>query len=174
MGKKRYGSFIEVPTPMQDELEIGEKQDEIEIEDKQDEKENEEKQDQKENNSTLFLDKTGHITFESISENREWFYGKSIKDIANFLKIYGYVFVERDSIYIEKGSKAKILEIKNTTKERNISQIQVSPGSSRHGDVSYVKISTIDIGKIKIINSSEKEYKTDGEEKAKLLFRRDD
>ena len=55
---------------------------------------------------------------------------------------------------------------------RNIAQIQVSPGSARHGDVPYVKISTIDIEKIKVVNSTEKEYKTDGHETATILFRR--
>lgn len=45
-------------------------------------------------------------------------------------------------------------------------------GSKRHGNVPYVKISTSDYGKIKIIAASEKEYKTDGKETANILFRR--
>lgn len=65
-----------------------------------------------------------------------------------------------------------ILEIINTSKERNISQIQVSPESKRHGNVSYVKISTIDIGKIKVVNGTKDKYKTDGKENATILFRR--
>ena len=87
-------------------------------------------------------------------------------------KKYGYIFKERDSKRKTKGSKALILEIKNTSKDRNISQVQVSPGSKRHGDVPYVKISTIDIGKIKIINGTEDKYKIDGKETATILFRR--
>lgn len=59
----------------------------------------------------------------------------------------------------------------NGNKDRNISQIQVSPGSKRHGNVPYVKISTTDYGKIKIINASPSEYKSDGREKAELIFR---
>ena len=39
-------------------------------------------------------------------------------------------------------------------------------------DLPYVKISTSDIGRIKIVNSDSKSYKTDGKEKAKILFRR--
>lgn len=50
--------------------------------------------------------------------------------------------------------------------------MQVSPGSNRHGGVPYVKISTTDIGKIKIVNASAKEYKTDGQEKATIIFGR--
>ena len=41
-----------------------------------------------------------------------------------------------------------------------------------HGGMPYVKISTSDIGKIKIVGSDLKSYKSDGNEKAKILFRR--
>ena len=44
--------------------------------------------------------------------------------------------------------------------------------SKRHGDVPYVKISTTDYGRIKIIGTDPEHYKTDGKEKATLLFRR--
>jgi len=74
---------------------------------------------------------------------------------------------------VYSASKAKIIVTLNGNKDRNISQIQVSPGSKRHGDVPYVKISTTDYGKIKIIDSSPSEYKSDGREKAELIFRRD-
>ena len=75
----------------------------------------------------------------------------------------------------EKGSTAQIIEIINPSKERNIKQVQVSPdGSRRHGKVPYVKISTSDEGKIKIIDGTAENYKTAGDEKAKLIFRRTD
>ena len=113
---------------------------------------------------------SGHVTLNSISERREFFLGKSVSKIKNLLKKYGYVTRITKSKHPE--SKAIIIRVLNTTKERNISQIQISPGSIRHGSVSYVKISTIDIGRIKIIYSKESEYKTDGKENAILLFRR--
>lgn len=47
-----------------------------------------------------------------------------------------------------------------------------SNGSKRHGKVPYVKISTNDIGRIKIIGAKQKQYKLDGHENAKLLYRR--
>ena len=47
----------------------------------------------------------------------------------------------------------------NLTKERNITQIQVSTGSKRHGNVPYVRI--------KIVASDSKSYKTNGKENAK-------
>ena len=37
------------------------------------------------------------------------------------------------------SSKAKVIVIGNTGSDRNITQVQVSPGSKRHGDVPYVK-----------------------------------
>ena len=121
-------------------------------------------------NKKPIFDKTGHVTLESISERREFFLGKSIARIEHELHKYGYTTERRKSN--SPGSKAKITIVINSSKERNIGQIQVSPGSKRHGDVPYVKISTKDIGKIKIIGSDSSKYKTDGKEKATLLFRR--
>ena len=124
----------------------------------------------KNKNKKPIFDKSGHVTLESISARREFFLGKSIARIEYELHKYGYTTERRKSN--SPGSKAKITIVINSSKERNIGQIQVSPGSKRHGDVPYVKISTKDIGKIKIIGSDSSKYKTDGKEKATLLFRR--
>ena len=51
-------------------------------------------------------------------------------------------------------------------------QVQVSLGGGRHGDCPYVKISTNDIGKFKVVNGTKKEYKGDKNEKAKIFFKR--
>lgn len=155
MGKKIRGSFIKSSSSTIIIFEIKEIKEIIKIK------------------ASSFIDENGHVTLESISNNREWFYGKTIEEIGNILINHDYTFYERESINKDEGSKARILVITNTTKNRNISQVQVSPGSLRHGDVPYVKISTIDIGKIKIIDSTETKYKTDGSEKAKLLYRRE-
>lgn len=114
--------------------------------------------------------KNGHVTFNSISARREFFLGKSIARLEHELHKNGYKTRRRPSTH--KGSNAKIIITLNPSKDRNISQIQVSQGSKRHGNVPYVKISTLDIGKIKIIGSDSKCYKTDGNEKSRLLFRR--
>lgn len=114
--------------------------------------------------------KTGHVTLESISNRAEFFLGKSVERLEHELQKHGYETARHPST--RSTSKAKIIMMLNSSKERNISQIQVSPGSKHHGDVPYVKISTTDIGRIKIINSYESDYKTDGHEKAKLIFRR--
>ena len=155
MGKKIRGSFIKSSSSTIIIFEIKEIKEIIKIK------------------ASSFIDENGHVTLESISNNREWFYGKTIEEIGNILINHDYTFYERESINKDEGSKARILVITNTTKNRNISQVQVSPGSSRHGDVPYVKISTMDIGKIKIIDSTDTKYKTDGSEKAKLLYRRE-
>ena len=54
--------------------------------------------------------------------------------------------------------------------EKNISQVQVSPGGGRHGSNPYVKISTTDQGIIKIVDGIESAYKTDGKETATIIF----
>lgn len=114
--------------------------------------------------------KNGHVTLKSISDRREFFLGKSIKKIDAYLHQQGYETVIRPSKHAT--SRAKVIVTTNPTVHRNIAQVQVSPGSKRHGDVPYVKISTKDIGIIKIIDGTREQYKSDGNEKAKLLFRR--
>lgn len=116
------------------------------------------------------FNKKGHVTFNSISARREFFLGKSVARLEHEFHRHGYKTERRPSTH--KGSRAKFIITLNPSKDRNVSQIQVSPGSKRHGNVPYVKISTSDIGKIKIIGSDPKSYKTDGNEKAKILFRR--
>ena len=123
------------------------------------------------NSSTPSLFDNGPVTYESIAAHREEFMGKSVEQIAELLSKNGYEFNQRGSK--NKFSTAQIIEITNASKERNIKQVQVSPnGSSRHGGVPYVKISTSNEGKIKIIDAKKENYKTAGDEKSKLIFRR--
>ena len=121
------------------------------------------------NRQPIFNNK-GHVTIGSISARREFFLGKSVAKIESILHKTGYETQRRPSKH--STSKAKIIVTLNPSKERNITQVQVSPGSKRHGNVPYVKISTTDYGKIKIIGSSKEKYKTDNKEKATLLYRR--
>mgnify|MGYP007101910449 CR=1 FL=1 len=113
----------------------------------------------------------GHVTYEGIKAHREEFMGKSVEQIAELLRQNGYEFNIRPSKH--KDSTAQIIEITNSTKERNIKQVQVSPdGSSRHGNVPYVKIST-DKKRIKVIDGKPEDYKNGENEKAVRIFRRD-
>lgn len=60
----------------------------------------------------------------------------------------------------------------NPSKDRNITQIQVSPnGSQHHGNTPYIKVSTKDIGIVKIINGPESAYRPGKIEKAKIIFK---
>ncbi len=118
----------------------------------------------------IFDDK-GHVTIDSIKARAEFFLGKSVARLEHELHKHGYETKRRPSKH--STSRARIIMTLNGNKDRNISQIQVSPGSKRHGDVPYVKISTTDCGKIKIIDASPSEYKSDGRETAELIFRRE-
>lgn len=121
--------------------------------------------------SGLFVGTTGSkITQNSISSHREKFLGKTVGQINKMLQKRGYQTTIRKSTH--STSKAKVIVVGNSDKNHNITQVQVSPGSKRHGNVPYVKISTNDIGVQKIIDGTPKEYKTDGKENATLLFRR--
>jgi len=92
--------------------------------------------------------------------------GGTIKEI---LKRIGKTQVE---LYELTGIKPAAIVVGNSDKHRNITQILVSPGTPRHGNVPYVKISTNNGGRFKVINGTKSEYKTDGNENAKLFFRR--
>ncbi len=112
---------------------------------------------------------SGNVSEKSISDHREFFFGKSVHEIEKYLNRRGYQTKIRPSK--RPDSKASVITVLNHTRERNITQVLVSPGSKRHGNVPYVKIST-DKGRYKVINSRPEEYKTDGKEKAILIFRR--
>lgn len=121
--------------------------------------------------SRLFTGPAGaRITAHSLSDHREKFLGKTVGQIDKILRQRGYKTTIRKSTH--SSSKAKVIVVGNSSKNRNITQVQVSPGSKRHGNVPYVKISTTDIGIHKIIDGSPHQYKTDGKETATLLFRR--
>ena len=123
--------------------------------------------------STPPLFNNGKVTYESIEAHREEFMGKSVEQIAELLRQNDYEFNIRPSK--NKGSTAQIIEITNPTKERNIKQVQVSSdGSSRHGNIPYVKISTSNEGNIKVIDGTPETYKAGDNEKARMIFRRDD
>lgn len=88
--------------------------------------------------------------------------------MKNVLKAQGYETNTRCSSRLENESI--IIEIKNSSINRNISQVQISPGGGRHGKLPYVKISTTDQGIIKVVDGIEDLYKTDGFEKAHIIF----
>ena len=115
------------------------------------------------------FEKGGHISEKSFSEHREFFLGKSVAKLEAELRKQGYE-VKRAKSKNSK-SKAKKLIIKNASKEKNIATILISPGSKRHGNIAYVKVSTNDIGVLKVV-SDESKYKSDGKETAKIFFAR--
>lgn len=114
--------------------------------------------------------KDGHTDFRRIADNRELFYDKSIYQINNAMKEQGYDTTIRKSVH--SNSKAKFIIVGNSNKNRNVTSVEVTPGTTRHGNVPYVRISTSDLGKFKVINGTKFQYKTDGYEKARLIFRR--
>ncbi|OGO78977.1 MAG: hypothetical protein A2Y23_14620 [Clostridiales bacterium GWB2_37_7] len=84
------------------------------------------------------------------------------------LRAEGYDITIQASTKSRSG--AQIIKINNPGNGKNITQVQVSPGGGRHGDNPYVKISTNDQGLIKIVDGVESTYKTDGAEKATIIF----
>jgi len=120
------------------------------------------------NGGKLFAD-NGQVTYASIVANASEFAGKSADDIANMLRNAGYkgVYVEKS---VEKGSSAMRVVVSKPDKTHNIAQILVSPGSVRHGNVPYVKISTNDIRVIKVVDGSPSQYISAGETERRVIF----
>ncbi len=85
------------------------------------------------------------------------------------MKKYGYETEIAPSSHYK--SKAKIIIVKNQSKIRNVTMIEVTPGSRQHGNVVYVRISTNDIGKYKIVSNQEKYVPGKGD-KAKVYYPR--
>ena len=112
--------------------------------------------------------KNGKVSIDDLKSNPSVFSGKSADEIAQVLRGVGY------DVTIQKSAKSKsgaqIIKINNPGGGKNISQVQVSPGGGRHGESPYVKISTTDQGRIKIIDGSESLYKSDGKETATIIF----
>lgn len=111
----------------------------------------------------------GHVSEKSFSGHAEYFLGKSVRRIEKDMNQIGYkTHIEHST---HKNSKAKKIVVDNNSKTKNITSVLVSPGSKRHGETSYVKVSTSDTGRYKIVSNKEN-YKSDGQEKAKLYFAR--
>ncbi|SHJ52685.1 hypothetical protein [Pseudobutyrivibrio xylanivorans] len=117
--------------------------------------------------ATKVFGKNGHFSEKNFEKYGAYFLGKSPSKISNEMNKHGYKTIIEPSNRM--GSKAKRIVVQNTSKERNVAVVQVSPGSKRHGDTAYVKVSTIDSGKFKYVNRKEK-YKSDGDEKAKIYY----
>ena len=115
---------------------------------------------------TIF--KSGKVSIDDIIANPKAFSGKTVEEIADVLRNSGYDVTIKKSAKSKSG--AQIIKVNNPGGGKNISQVQVSPGGGRHGDLPYVKISTTDQGKIKIIDGPKDLYKTDGEETATIIF----
>lgn len=112
--------------------------------------------------------KNGVADKNRLKENSYVFNGKSAEDIDAYLSSLGYsTSIEAST---RKGSKARIIRVLNDSSDRNISQIQVSPGGRRHGINPYLKISTTNQGIIKIVFGNPNTYKSDGMEKAFIIF----
>lgn len=109
----------------------------------------------------------GLITEEAFAKHGAFFLGKSAKRIVKEMQQQGYeIHIERST---HKTSKARKVVVDNPSKIKNVTSVQISPGSKRHGETAYVKVSTSDVGKLKIV-ADKKKYKSDGKETAKLYF----
>jgi len=109
----------------------------------------------------------GKVSVQSIEQNKTVFSNANTDDMANLLVNEGYDVTVRAST--QSSSGAQIIQVNNQG-YGNITQMQVSPGGGRHGSNSYVKISTSDIGKIKVVTGSIADYVSDGLEKAAIIF----
>lgn len=98
-----------------------------------------------------------------ILEKPKKIWGRSAEDIAKDFKDAGYTVVEKGSKVA--GNKSEIIKIQG---HKQITQIQVSPSSRRHGGA-YYKISTSDRGVVKVVDK--KTYKPTPGEKSTIIYK---
>ncbi len=115
------------------------------------------------------FNKDGSVSEDSFEKHREFFLGKSANKISKEMKKLGYETEVTKSK--NKKSKAKKVIVKNNDKQKNVSMVLVSPGSKRHGETAYVKVSTTNAGTLKVVAYKDK-YKSDGKETAKVYYAR--
>ncbi|WP_088825480.1 hypothetical protein [Listeria goaensis] len=88
------------------------------------------------------------------------------------MRTAGYDVTVQSSTKSRSG--ATIIKVNNPSEKagRNISQVQVSPGGGRHGELAYTKVSTTspEVGKIKIVYGKESSYLADGEKNVTIIF----
>ena len=119
-------------------------------------------------NSDCGIQENGYVDAKKIAEDPSEFTGKDVNDYAREMKEVGYECKIKSSTRSRSGAQKVVVE--NCAGNRNIAQLQVSPGGGRHGSQPYVKISTTDQGIIKIVTGSEASYLTDGMETATIIF----
>ena len=116
------------------------------------------------------FDEKGHVSLESLKQYGEDFLDKSPKQVESMMKEVGYK-TEILPSKLKYSTATRVISL-NPSKNRNITQIQVSPnGSNHHGNTPYIKISTKDIGVVKIVNGTKEEYNKTSDEKAKIYFK---
>ena len=98
-----------------------------------------------------------------ILEKPKKIWGRSAKDIAKDFEDAGYKVIEQGSN--RPNNKSEIIKIQG---HKQITQIQVSPSSARHGG-KYYKISTSDRGIVKVVDK--KTYKPTPNEKATIIYK---
>lgn len=113
------------------------------------------------------------IDVETVDSNKGFFKGKSETDLGNVMGRHGYKTHAEISTRSRSGARKTVVENVASKEGRNIKQIQVSPGGGRHGELPYIKISTVNVGKIKIVFGSKEMYKPEGEKNVTVLFMED-
>ena len=116
------------------------------------------------------FDEKGHVSLESLKKYGEDFLDKSPEEVEKMMNEVGYKTVIVPSVRKESTSE-RVISI-NPSKDRNITQIQVSPdGSKHHWKTSYIKVLTKDVGIVKIVNGTKEQYINGEDEKAIIYFK---
>ncbi|WP_019672634.1 hypothetical protein [Psychrobacter lutiphocae] len=98
-----------------------------------------------------------------ILENPKTIWNRPANTIAKEFRDAGYTVVEKGSKV--SGNQSQIIKIQG---HKQITQIQVSPSSTRHGGA-YYKISTSDRGIVKVVDKAT--YKPTPGEKATIIYK---
>ena len=115
------------------------------------------------------LFESGRIQLNKIKTNPKCLEKVTPKQWKRILAELGYedVSVAKST---QSSSGATIVKIGKQGRGNNINQVQISPGGGRHGERPYIKISTTDQGKTKVVFGKKSEYRHEGNERATIIF----
>ena len=119
------------------------------------------------------LFENGKIKLDRIQSHPDFLKEVTPNQWVKVLKEMGYEGVSKCNA-AHSTSGAILIKIERQGNGHNINQIQFSPGGGRHGDSPYIKISTTDQGKIKIVFGKESDYRHEGNERATIIFTEDE
>lgn len=116
------------------------------------------------------LFENGRISLDRVKNDPYCLETITVLQFKRVLRELGYKSLRIKHSDMSSSDRTRIIKISNQGKGHNINQVQFSYGGGRHGESPYIKISTTNQGKIKVVFGKKSKYRNEGNEKATIIF----